>query len=396
MLPKSTMMAFAGQTFGPEFKQARWVNQPESELLREWVRAANPDVVLESGTANGYSTIWMASGLSDKAVVHTFDPIDRAKVWPLLPEAATNIHFHQSEFRNVRKYVPLVEGKILAFIDGDHGILSVLEDWEALLPYLKPNDVVLFHDIGEASVLKALKDILQSTPTSRLFTFDTRRGVGVLIYKSQTIPVCDETKEPLVIHLASEIKGPEKVRDTIWADEEKPWAAYDTKALHTSVECHLLYRTAKRLGTGLYANLGTYKGMSSACLAFGAGSDSKVYCVDDYELETIKGIYPEKMIVKFKELGLPEPIICRGLTTDFPRKLQDARFRFIFIDAGHRYKDIKDDFEMWTPLLEPDGEVGIHDCEYSNIHKYIEEDVLKNWELVEHVWRTKIFRRKQW
>jgi len=395
LYPKEAMRTFSQKTFDEKYKQSRWVTYDEASLLREWVRAANPDVVLESGTANGYSALWLASGM-EKGKLYTFDPVDRPKVWTefTTPEVTSKINFCQAEFRHMSRFASIPpNARIVTFIDGDHGYTSVMEDWHTLKPYLKPGDVVLFHDLRESKVIKAWDDIARETPNSRSWRFRTPRVIGVLLYETQTLPVCDESKEPLVIHIPNEIKGPEKIRDTEFANDEKPWTAYDTKALHTSVECHLLYRTAKRLGKGNYANLGTYKGMSSACLSFGAGLDSTIYCVDDYELETIKGIYPQKMIDKFKELGLPEPRICKGKTTHFPETLKSVPFKFVFIDAGHRYNDIKDDFEMWAPLVSLDGEIGIHDCEYSNIHKYIEESVLPKWKLVEHVWRTKIFKR---
>jgi len=401
LFPKEAMREFSRRTFDAKYKQARWVNYDEAELLREWVRAANPDIVLESGTANGYSSLWLASGL-DQGKLYTFDPIDRPKVWMEFPslEVTTKINFCQAEFRHLDKHVnPTPSARIVAFIDGDHGYVSVMEDWNALHPFLKSGDVVLFHDLRESKVIKAFDDIKAITPFSRTFKFRTARVMGVLIYESQTIPVCDETKEPLVIHIPGEIKGPDKVRDTKWADAEKPWAAYETKALHTTPECHLLYETAKRLGPGNYANLGVFRGMSVNCLAMGLkqiGADGCIYAVDDYELTDLLTGYPEKMLVRFKELGIDHYVkICKGKTTHFPDVLKSVPFKFVFIDAGHRYKDIKDDFEMWSPLVQSDGEIGIHDCEYSNIHKYIEEDVILNWELVDHVWRTKIFRRRR-
>lgn len=400
VLSKEVMVEVSRKTFGPEYKQARWVNFDEAEILREWVRAANPSLVLESGTANGYSSAWMASGLSDGSKLYTFDPIDRPKMWSYIPALKDKIEFVQTKFSRLAEAVKDFSGRIVVFIDGDHGYESVMEDWNTVQHYLKPGDVVLFHDVRESKVVKAVDDIRRITPSSRFFKFRTARQVGVLLYETQTIPVCDESQEPLVIHIPGEIKGPDKVRDIPgWANEEKPWAAYEVKALHTTPECHYLYKTALRLGSGNYANLGVYKGMSVSCLAFGlkeAHADGVIYSVDDYTLENIKNDYPEKMLKRFNELGIDKYVrVCKGRTDHFPTVFKSLKFKYIFIDAGHRYVDIKNDFEQWSPLLEAEGEIGIHDCEYSNIYKYIEEDILpRGWEEVEHVWRVRSFRRK--
>jgi len=402
LFPKEAMREFSKRTFDPKYHQGRWVNYDEAELLREWVRAVNPDVVLESGTANGYSTTWLASGMLGDSKLYTFDPVDRPKVWDEFtsPEVVGRINFCKAEFRHLGQFVnPTPAARILAFIDGDHGRDSVMEDFKSLQPYLKPGDVLLFHDLRERSLIKGFDDIKRLTPTSRWFKFRTARVIGVLIYESQTLPICDESKEPLVIHMPGEIAGPDKVRDTKWANELKPWAEYEKRALHTTPECHLLYETARRLGPGNYANLGVFRGMSVNCLAHGlksTNSEGCIYAVDDYELTDLLTGYPQIMLDEFKKMGIDRYIkICKGKTTPgFPLEFKIVPFRFVFIDAGHRYEDIKADFEQWTPLLEADGEVGIHDCEYSNIHKFIEEDVLPKWELVDHVWRTKIFRRK--
>lgn len=394
MISKSTILNFSKKEFDQKYKQARWANLDEAELLREWVRAADPDLVMESGTANGFSALWLASGLKDGAELHTFDPINRPKLWEEF-EHKLPIIFHRTKFMNIGDFIKPSDKKIVAFIDGDHGMLSVLEDWAALRPLLKKNDVILFHDYREGKVQQAIAEILKENPTSRRFIFKTVREICVIIFDSQTIPIGDESSEPIVIRFMDLIAKEEKVRETKWASSEKPWTQYESHALHTSSECHLFYETAKRLGPGNYANLGVFKGMSVACLAFGLKHNNHkgtIYAVDTYNLENLTE-YPEKMLSKLASFGIDFIKVCKGTTVEWAKKV-DCKFKFILIDAGHRYQDIKDDFEMWAPFLEEGGEIGIHDVEYSNIQKYIEEDVEPHWELVEHVWRTKIYKRR--
>lgn len=51
---------------------------------------------------------------------------------------------------------------------------------------------------------------------------------------------------------------------------------------------------------------------------------------------------------------------------------QDIKIDFLHIDAGHSYEDIKQDFELYSKLLNPNGIISIHDTD----KKYQEELII--------------------
>ena len=304
---------------------------------------------------------------------------------------------------SIKKVMKTRNSPISFFIDGEHGRGDVTKDWNTIKPYLRSGDLIVFHDMNIKSVRKAWVGTIKSTipPTRELF-FRIGRHILAVFYDTDTIPAGDESLEPITIKLESEMDwDTEKVRDIPeWRNSEKPWDQYPEKALLSSSESHLLYDTGKRLGDGNYANLGTYTGASAAFLAMGmkaAGSKGKVFAVDDFSLKNKLEAYPQRMVDHFADFGLHDHLtVCKGLTEPVGIRLRDneEKFRFVFIDAGHRYTDALSDFYIWSPMIDKDGELAFHDVEYTNVNKVIEEEVLKDWKLVRHVWRTKVFKRK--
>jgi hypothetical protein len=135
----------------------------------------------------------------------------------------------------------------------------------------------------------------------------------------------------------------------------------------------------------------------------------KVYTIDTYSKDivngksiTIKGKinhddpfgYKKVSIENFKTLGVFDFIeVCEGYTWDWASELTDKKFRLIFIDADHGYNACKKDFELWSPMLEEDGELIFHDCHLDSVNKVINE-LGSNWKLKDHLLLTKSFVRK--
>ena len=188
---------------------------------------------------------------------------------------------------------------------------------------------------------------------------------------------------------------PTKVRDSQWAGDPKPYIEYPIRKryMHSSIEAHYLYTRPRVLGDGNYANLGVFKGFSTACFAYGLKeikAKGKVYGVDLYNfipLEEIAGYFTDLKIDKYLE-------ICKGYTQDWPEKLQDKKFKFIFIDADHNYDSCKRDFELWHPLLEDEGQIAFHDVNLSTVAKVVNE-IEQEWELVDHYAKIKSFKRRK-
>jgi len=186
---------------------------------------------------------------------------------------------------------------------------------------------------------------------------------------------------------------PDKVRDSKWAGIEKPYIKYPSRkrTMHGSVEAAYFYTRPQELGDGNYANLGVFRGFSTSCFAWGLDKikgKGKVYGVDLFNFIT-----PEELRKNFKDCSIEQYLeICKGYTHEWPERLKDVRFKFIFIDADHHYETCKQDFELWSPLLEEGGQIAFHDTDISCVDRVIKE-LGSEWEQVDHYFSTKSFKR---
>lgn len=190
------------------------------------------------------------------------------------------------------------------------------------------------------------------------------------------------------------LNHPAKVKASPWAAEEKPWSEYpyNSDKIHQSVELHCIYRTAKLLGKGNYANLGTHLGSTAACMAYGIKDvGGKVWAIDLFNHRDDAYQLASKAM---KQCGLDHLVrFGFGYTHDWAYALRNTRFRMILIDADHHYETTKLDFELWSPLLDPDGIIMFHDVDMNTVDRVISE-LGPEWELVDHVYRLKTFKRK--
>jgi len=194
----------------------------------------------------------------------------------------------------------------------------------------------------------------------------------------------------------------EKVRDVDdWKKHAKPYTAYPEKGLHSSSEKHLFYTIGQQLGSANYANLGTWGGSSCACLAYGiqsVGQVGTIYAVDVFSIGKVKHM-PRQIPKHFKDLKLDKNVdlkICKGLTSTWAHKLRDVKFKFIFVDADHSYDSCREDFDLWSPLLEVGGLMGFHDCEYEEVNTVLQESlVAPKWEFVRQIWKTMLYKKVQ-
>lgn len=145
---------------------------PEAGLLvHALVRNIRPKRIIETGTFIGMSTLWIASALhenNDGGIIHTFDnfgPIEKGPwrdaelkenrlefVASILAKAGladrVRLHVGNSSFelRATHKELQQAGGVELAFLDADHGITGVQQDFYATEPVLKTGGFILFHD----------------------------------------------------------------------------------------------------------------------------------------------------------------------------------------------------------------------------------------------------------
>lgn len=118
--------------------------------------------------------------------------------------------------------------------------------------------------------------------------------------------------------------------------------------------------------------IGSFKGKSTACLAFGSPKTAKVYAIDTFEgnkkdfLEGVqfmgKNFYDE-FVENLERVGLFYKIVpLKGFSANIGKKW-DKPIDLLFIDGSHVYEDVKQDFELFYPWVKPGGMVVFHDVD---------------------------------
>ncbi len=158
------------------FKKQRWVNLEEAELLRSIAEETDPDFIFESGTANGYSTMWLALQGCD---VYTYDIADRAKVWDDTGKPSF-VHYTEDRFSTMTKIARNRPGRKLFFIDGNHAAYALREDLGAVLEVIHPGDVIVLHDVHDRCPGRYFRRLKSQAASSE--TYDTKRGMAKLVW----------------------------------------------------------------------------------------------------------------------------------------------------------------------------------------------------------------------
>lgn len=123
--------------------------------------------------------------------------------------------------------------------------------------------------------------------------------------------------------------------------------------------------------------LGSYKGKSSCYLAEGAreGNGAHVWCVEAWDSPgNVTGRFKyaapatrEAFTLQVKSVGLEDQITpLQGFTYDVVRRWRRS-IGLLYIDASHRYPDVKADYEAWSPFVVPDGVLVFDD--YSDVNR---------------------------
>jgi hypothetical protein len=58
--------------------------------------------------------------------------------------------------------------------------------------------------------------------------------------------------------------------------------------------------------------------------------------------------------------------------------LNDIKIDYLHIDAGHSYENVKEDFELYSQLMSPNGIISIHDTDPNYADKYIVTNEVKD------------------
>jgi predicted O-methyltransferase YrrM len=179
--------------------RARAVTDDESLMIYTLIQAHRIDRVVECGTANGYSTCWLALALLDmqrgEPEVHTWDVEDRPKTWDVeevnhgREEFQKNykdiITFHHSSFSDtlLDTFTPDENKRTAYFIDGDHSKGMFARDWKTVEPLLNKGDLVIFHDaLGYAWINRKVFNLINEEAGTKYdgMVLTSERGVGVI------------------------------------------------------------------------------------------------------------------------------------------------------------------------------------------------------------------------
>ena len=133
-----------------------------------------------------------------------------------------------------------------------------------------------------------------------------------------------------------------------------------------------LFGAARSLRSGaVIVEIGSFKGRSTSCLAYGCrGSRKHVFAIDTFEGNT-KDFTPgtlferpfyQEFVRNIEANGLSQYVTpLSGQSVDIA-KAWTRPIDLLFIDGGHEYEDVLSDFESFFPHVVDGGMVAFHDC----------------------------------
>ena len=174
--------------------------QSKEELLPvlRKIKALNPRVVLEIGTAGG-ATLFMLTRVADKAAtIISLDlpdgpfgggyPEDRVPLYEAFAQPGQTMHLMREDSHQpatLDKLKDLLKGRPIDFalIDGDHTYEGVRQDYEMYAGLVRPGGLIAFHDIVYADgVARFWEELKQTDPSAEDFIAGqgSKFGLGVV------------------------------------------------------------------------------------------------------------------------------------------------------------------------------------------------------------------------
>ncbi len=145
---------------------------------------------------------------------------------------------------------------------------------------------------------------------------------------------------------------------------------------------------------GAIVELGAWVGLTTAYLATACRVRGRgmVYAVDTFEA-TREGNTRYRSIARFGRSTLSafrsqiqragvedlvEPLV--GYTNQVVHRYPGGPIRFLLIDGDHSYEGVRDDFELWSPLVAPGGLIVFHDylMPDAEVGRFVDSEVRKN------------------
>jgi hypothetical protein len=173
----------------------------------------------------------------------------------------------------------------------------------------------------------------------------------------------------------------------------------------TAAEAKLLYSAAECVRDGCIVEIGSWRGRSTAALAYGsrAGYGVPVYAVDPHERfrDVLGGEYTGSddraaFMANMLRLCLTDIVRLVNLSSEHIASWPDA-VGLLWVDGDHRYMGVKRDLKVWLPYLRPDATIAFHDSTNPRIgpfHAIAELIASSQWERQDAVDKAVILRRK--
>lgn len=83
-------------------------------------------------------------------------------------------------------------------------------------------------------------------------------------------------------------------------------------------------------------------------------------------------------LVEFSRQHSPRAHIVRNFTASAAKHIDDEFLDFVFIDAGHSYKAVKEDILAWYPKVKKGGMISGHDIDLPDVRKAVDEEFGSN------------------
>lgn len=150
---------------------------------------------------------------------------------------------------------------------------------------------------------------------------------------------------------------------------------------------------AKYSNDDIFVEIGSFKGRSSSIMAvniINSKKDIKFYCVDTWmgsEEHQEGGAYEDKDVVSntlfetfLKNISPVSDYITpiKKPSLEAVNEFQDKSLSFVFIDASHKYEDVKSDMNAWHPKIKSGGILSGHDWTWGSVKRAVEEFAFEN------------------
>lgn len=175
---------------------------------------------------------------------------------------------------------------------------------------------------------------------------------------------------PLATRIALKIQSIARDLDPTEREFRRVWPLIDSvEGLLVEGQEKWLFSQARSLPDGAnLVEIGSFKGRSTCCLAFGCcGTKKRVHAVDPFDRnvwESRQSNYFREFRENVERCGVSdyvEPMI--GLSAEVAKDWNKP-IHFLFIDGSHCYEDVLADFACFFPHVVPGGVIAFHDvCE---------------------------------